>query len=118
MPIFLCENDLIMQTRPSGFTFKGSRLVLKVRGLIITNTALVFSMTKDENSILRCFGKRVRNLREARGLSQEQFAHLTDLDRSYIGGVERGQRNISLKNLEKIATALEMSLEELLGGVK
>ena len=59
------------------------------------------------------FGMRVRALRKARGLSQEAFADLVGLDRSYIGGVERGDRNISLNNIHKIALALNLKLEDL-----
>ena len=52
------------------------------------------------------FGQRLRELRKARGWSQEQLALECDLDRSYIGGVEQGRRNISLMNICKISKAL------------
>lgn len=55
------------------------------------------------------FGERVRTLRLAKGLSQEELAHQCSLDRSYIGGVERGERNVSLVNIHKIADALGLS---------
>jgi transcriptional regulator with XRE-family HTH domain len=55
----------------------------------------------------------VRELRRARGWSQEQFAQLVELDRSYMGGVERGERNVSLENIAVIASGLEISLAEL-----
>lgn len=60
------------------------------------------------------FGKRVRQLRLDSGLSQEQLANKAELDRSYVGGVERGERNISLENICKLAVALEMSPSRLL----
>lgn len=63
--------------------------------------------------IRKQFGDRVRYLRINRQLSQEDLAHLCNLDRSYIGGVERGQRNISLLNIKKIADALCVSPREL-----
>ena len=63
--------------------------------------------------ILLRFGERVRSLRTAKGLSQEAFAALCDLDRTYIGGIERGERNLSLRNIEVIANALEISISKL-----
>lgn len=59
------------------------------------------------------FGIRIRQLRKARGLSQEALADSSELDRSYIGGVERGERNISLNNIKKISFALNVDLSEL-----
>jgi len=58
-------------------------------------------------------GTSRRHLRTAKGLSQESFAHLCELDRTYVGGIERGERNPTLKNLQKIADALNISISEL-----
>ena len=63
------------------------------------------------------FGKTVRNRRKKLGVSQEEFADLCELDRTYVGGVERGERNLSLINIEKIALAFRVSLSELFKGV-
>jgi len=63
------------------------------------------------------FGKRIRELRLARGLSQEAFAFEADLDRTYISGIERGLRNVSLQNIEVLARTLSVSLSELFVGV-
>jgi len=60
------------------------------------------------------FGQRVRELRKQKDLSQEALALDCDLDRTYIGGVERGERNISLLNIHKIAEALGVSAKDLL----
>lgn len=57
-------------------------------------------------------GKRIKELRLAKKMSQEEFAFKCDLDRTYITSLERGKRNVSLINLEKIAKAFEMSLSE------
>jgi transcriptional regulator with XRE-family HTH domain len=66
------------------------------------------------SEILTKFGSRVRELRQELGLSQEAFAEACDLDRTYIGSVERGERNISLKNIERISTALGITVAELM----
>ena len=63
--------------------------------------------------ILVKFGRRVRELRKAAGLTQESFAESCGLDRTYIGGVERGERNVSLRNIELIARALNVTLSRL-----
>ncbi len=67
--------------------------------------------------ILARFGERVRELRRECGWSQEEFAAQCDLDRTYIGGIERGERNVALRNIERIADALGISLAELMHGI-
>lgn len=63
--------------------------------------------------VLARFGARVRELRERAGFSQEEFAHLAGLDRSYIGQVERGERNVSLFNIIKMAKGLNVPPSKL-----
>lgn len=65
-------------------------------------------------SILKKVGKRIREIRQKKGLSQEVLAHEAGLDRSYVGSVERGERNISIINLHRIAKALDVEPFELL----
>lgn len=67
----------------------------------------------DQAEIQRRFGARVRQLREAVGLSQEESAHQSGLDRSYVGQVERGERNISLFNIYKIANGIGVRPNDL-----
>lgn len=67
--------------------------------------------------VLKQFGKRVRALREQAGLSQEAFADRCGLDRTYIGGIERGERNVALRNIEIIAQALGLTISELTDGI-
>ena len=59
-------------------------------------------------------GFRIREVRQERGYSQEKLAELADLHRAYIGQIERGEKNIGLKNLEKIARALGVNIKDLL----
>ena len=54
---------------------------------------------------------------EKLGVSQEEFADLCGLDRTYVGGIERGERNVSLVNIEKIAQTFKVSLSDLFRGV-
>ncbi len=68
---------------------------------------------RTKENIKKNFGERVRTLRSKRGVSQEQLALACGLDRTYIGGVERGERNISLINIYKIAVALDVPVKEL-----
>lgn len=59
------------------------------------------------------FGKKVKKFRLSKGLSQEAFAHKADLDRTYISSIEKGERNVSLLVIEKIAIALEIEISIL-----
>ena len=67
--------------------------------------------------ICRMLGKKIRLLRSAKGYSQEAFADACGLDRTYIGGVERGKRNLGLKNLLRIAQTLGVPPAELLADI-
>jgi len=68
----------------------------------------------NEEEILAGFGKSVQKARNDKGWSQEKLAEYSALDRTYVSSVERGQRNISLINIYKLATALKMSPGRLL----
>ena len=70
------------------------------------------------NEILGALGERVRRLRKNKGYSQEAFADATGLHRTWMGAVERGERNLSFHNLVLISKALGMTLSELLSGVE
>ncbi|MEX0678889.1 MAG: helix-turn-helix transcriptional regulator [Pirellulales bacterium] len=67
--------------------------------------------------ILGRFGLKVRDLRTARGLSQEVFAAKCGLDRTYVSGIERGRRNVALRNIEAIAKALGVGIDDLFNGL-
>lgn len=64
-------------------------------------------------SLLEKFGNRVRNEREKRGISQERLGQLAKVHRTYIGMIERGEKNITLLNIEKVAKALNLRIREL-----
>jgi transcriptional regulator with XRE-family HTH domain len=69
---------------------------------------------ESKQNILIKFGERVREIRKEKGLSQEELAHKADLHRTYIGMIERAEKNITLLNIEKIANALEVSITTIL----
>jgi len=58
-------------------------------------------------------GLNIRKIREERGLTQEKLAEFADLHRAYIGQIERGEKNVGLKNLERIAKALKVDIKDL-----
>lgn len=62
-------------------------------------------------------GDRIKQLRNEKGLSQEKFALLIDMDRTYFATVESGKRNISIKNIEKIAKGLDVTISKLFEGI-
>ncbi|MDB4135029.1 helix-turn-helix transcriptional regulator [Flavobacteriaceae bacterium] len=67
-----------------------------------------------KHNILVRFGNTVRDIRKEKGLSQEKLAHKANLHRTYIGMIERAEKNISLLNIEKISKALEVNVKILL----
>jgi transcriptional regulator with XRE-family HTH domain len=67
-----------------------------------------------DTEVLIKFGKRVRFLRNEKNLSQEELSFKADLHRTYIGMIERAEKNITLINIEKIAKAFEISIDNLL----
>ena len=60
------------------------------------------------------FGRKLRAVRQRIGISQERLAELADLHRTYVSGVERGERNISIVNIERLAKALGVSMADLM----
>ena len=72
----------------------------------------------ERDHLLSQVGKRIRSLREAKGVSQEGLAEKSGLHRTYIGGVERGLRNPSLKSLARMAKALDVRIGQLFDGEK
>lgn len=71
-------------------------------------------MKRQKSSARKRFAKKLRATREEQGLSQEALADAAGLHRTYVGSVERGERNISIDNIERLATALDVSAASLL----
>ena len=69
---------------------------------------------ESKHEILNLFGENVRKYRRLLNISQEELAHRAELHRTYIGMIERAEKNITLVNIEKIANALEVRIEDLL----
>lgn len=91
------------------------QLVLIVRGIQVV-TSYRGSMSRKQD-ILSRFGQRLRKLRLEAGLSQEAFAAKCGLDRTYVGGIERGERNVSLRNIEVLAKSLGVTVSVLTEGL-
>jgi transcriptional regulator with XRE-family HTH domain len=70
-------------------------------------------MRSNRQAALVALGQQIRKVRQARGVSQEEFANAAGLGRSYYGGVERGERNVAALNLMRIAATLEVEVGEL-----
>lgn len=88
-----------------------------VRGLIVLCHLTSITVERDAK-LLRAFGARIRVLRQRVSLSQEALADKARLDRTYLGGIERGERNPSFQNIARIARALDISISELMQGVE
>ncbi|OLT55275.1 transcriptional regulator [Corynebacterium sp. CNJ-954] len=71
-----------------------------------------------DSQALRVFGTQIRRLRQQRGLSQEGLANAAGLHRTYIGSVERGERNISLVNILRLAGTLDVDAGDMLSGMR
>lgn len=74
------------------------------------------SLYEMEGDLQRRVGCNLRRYRQQRGLSQEDFADMVGVHRTYMGGLERGERNITLRSLERIAERIELDPMELLQG--
>ncbi len=66
---------------------------------------------------LKAFGEKIRKIRIERGFSQERLAFLSGMHRTYVGAIERGERNVSFRNIEKLAKTLKVNLEDLFHGL-
>ena len=92
-------------------------MVLIVRGHMIRENVKSHLMNKKRRTkrdvYLKKVGRTIRESRKAKDMSQESLALESGLDRSYVGGVERGERNLSILNLKKISDALRLSVSDL-----
>ena len=69
-------------------------------------------MTTDERMI--AFVRRVREVRKSKGISQERLAEMAGIDRSYMGNIERGEKNVTLKKVYEICDALDIEIQDLI----
>lgn len=95
-------------------TCKSKLLVIDCRAINIICLVLKYMIAA---KIRKAFGDRVRKLRSAQGYSQEAFADHIELHRTYVGAIERGEQNVSLDNIAKIAKGLNISISELFKSV-
>jgi transcriptional regulator with XRE-family HTH domain len=75
-------------------------------------------MAKTKARELGRFGSNVRKLREAKGWTQEQLAEKADLDQTYISGIERGERNLTILSVAKLSAALKTTVSVLCEGIE
>ena len=75
---------------------------------------VIINFANMKNDINIKFGKRVIELRKTKGITQEELAYRCDIQRSYMGVIERGEKSVTLNTIEKIATGLEISIIELM----
>lgn len=80
----------------------------------VCSVAARVSGTSSKQEILIALGRAIRSRREQLGISQEALAHLAEVDRSHMGKIERGERNVTLLNIERVAKALETKASLLL----
>ena len=88
-------------------------LVCSLRQNLKLNLRILKLAMKSNSEILIKFGKKVRELRKTKGLSQEELAYKADLHRTYIGMIERAEKNITLENIKKLANAFDVQLKVL-----
>jgi methanogenic corrinoid protein MtbC1/DNA-binding XRE family transcriptional regulator len=108
---FVNQPQLVEAIKPDGFTLDPQKAVTMARqvcGLLNAENALAL--------FLRKLGHSVHEYRKLRGLSQQELAETSDLDRAYISAVEHGKQNISIGAIAKLAKAMDLSIEELLTG--
>lgn len=72
---------------------------------------------KEEQHFLNALGRKIKQLRVEKDWSQERLGFKSNLDRTYIGGIERGERNLTVLNLKKVADALGVSISDILADV-
>ena len=83
------------------------------RSLIHLHLCIPKLAMKPKIDILILFGNKVKTFRKEKGISQEELAFRSEMHRTYIGMIERAEKNITLKNIEKIANGLEISITNL-----
>lgn len=99
----------ILRYKLKSFNEETFMIIIYFVGIVYTNLQGVWTTV----NVLQKTGARIRTLRKLMGISQEALAEKADLHYVYIGSMERGERNITLQNLEKIAKALNVELYEL-----
>ncbi len=101
--------------RTEDYAYHTKMLLIVRRATVVVNTPMPHMGKRAD--ILERFGQRVRKLRKEQGYSQERFGAACGLDRTYIGGIERGERNVALRNIDAIANTLGITLADLLEGL-
>ena len=113
----LSEFDLLLfKIHPRDYFVMRGHLKSVVEGVKMTSSLTPHSLKKrtvPKINVKEVFGAAIRKRRKELGLSQEELAERADLHRTYVSDVERGSRNVSLENIERLARALELSVSAL-----
>jgi DNA-binding XRE family transcriptional regulator len=96
------------------------RIMIRIVCRLIVCRLLTFGMwpRADAKSLQQAFGRAIRQLRDERGISQERLAELAGLHRTYVGSVERGERNVSLVNIHRLAKGLGLDTPRLMAAAE
>ena len=87
-------------------------IVCCCQGILNLHLCIPKLAMKPKANILILFGNKVKTFRKEKGISQEELAYRSELHRTYIGMIERAEKNVTLKNIEKIANGLGISVQE------
>jgi len=92
-------------------------MITLVCRFIVINENIILSMAHNEKKLLLSFGKKIREIRSSLALSQEELAEKAGVHRTYIGMIERGEKNVTIITIQRLAHALDVNIEYIISGL-